>query len=84
MKCWVPQASILGPPLFLVYVNDLKNASSVLDPIMFVDDTNLFYTRSSIKKLFSMMNEELANINQWFTSNKLPLIAKKNRIFLFR
>ena len=53
VKCGV---SILGPLLFLLYVNDLKNASSVLDPIMFGDDTNLFYTHSNMKKLFSTMN----------------------------
>ena len=77
MKCGVLQGSILGPLLFLFYVNDFKNTSSVLDPIMFADDTNLFYTHSNIQKLFSMMNEELASINQWFTLNKLSLIAKK-------
>ena len=63
VKCGVPQGSILGPLLFLLYVNDLKNVSSVLDPIMFADDTNLFYTHSNIQKLFSTMNEELASIN---------------------
>ena len=41
-KCGLPQGSILGPLLFLLYVNDLKNASFVLDPIMFADDTKLF------------------------------------------
>ena len=77
VKCGVPQGSILGPLLFLLYVNDLKNASSVLDPVMFADDANLFYTHSNIQKLFSTMNEELANINQWFTLNNLN--AKKTK-----
>ena len=84
MKCGVPQGSILGPLLFLFYVNDLKNASSVLDPIMFADDTNLFYAHSNIQKLFSTMNEELASINQWFTSNKLSLNAKKAKYSCFQ
>ena len=41
-----------GSLLFLLYVNDLQNGPSVLDPIMFADDTNLFYTNSNIQKLF--------------------------------
>ena len=83
VKCGLPQGSILGALLFLLYVNDLKNASSVLDPIMFADDTNLFYTHSNIQKLFSTMNEELASTNQWFTSNKLSLNAKKTKYSCF-
>ena len=83
VKCGVPQGSLLGPLLFLLYVNDLKNASSVQDPIMFADDTNLFYTHSNIPKLFSTMIEELASINQWFTSNKLSLNAEKTKYSFF-
>ena len=50
---------------------------------MFADDTNLFYTHSNIRKLFLTVNEELASINQWFTSNKVSLNAEKTKYSFF-
>ena len=53
-----------------MYVNDLKNASDLLDPIMFADDTNLFLTHKYISYVFETANLQLEIINQWFISNK--------------
>ena len=78
-KCGLPQGSILGPLPCLLYVNDLKNISSVLDSIIFADDTNFSYTDSNIQKLFSKVNEELASTNKWFFSKKLSLNANKTK-----
>ena len=51
---------------------------------MFADETNIFHTHSNIKKLFSTINEELASIDQWFTSNKLSVNAKETKYSCFR
>ena len=59
IKYGVPQESILGPLLFIVYVNGLYRASNILKPIIFANDTNLFCSGKHIKTLFQTANIEL-------------------------
>ena len=83
MICGVPQVSILVPLLFLLFLNDLKNASTLLDPIMIADNTNLFLTHKNIRYLFETANLELERINQSFISKKHLLNVNKTKYSFF-
>ena len=71
ITCGVPQGSILGPLLFLIYDNDLNKASKILNPIMFADDTILFFSNYDIKILSQIVNQELINIHEWATVKQI-------------
>ena len=79
---WSPLGLNTRTVAFLLYVNDLPN-SSVLEPIMFADDTNLFFEHTDLRILFSMVNDELKKIYEWFNANKLSLNDDKTKYSLF-
>ena len=81
--CGVPQGSVLGPLLFILYINDIPNCSNILKFILFADDTNLFYCDQSLSELENIMNVELSKLSIWFRSNKLSLNAAKTNFILF-
>jgi len=69
--CRVPQGSILGPLLFIIYVNDIINCSETLKFILFADDTNLFYSTKDANDLILTVDSELSKLYNWFCFNKL-------------
>jgi hypothetical protein len=83
IKCGVPQGSILGPILFLIYINDIKN-SSKLSILCFADDTTVSYSSQNIPDLHNVMHAELERLNQWFRANKLCLNTQKTKYIIFR
>ena len=83
VKFGVPQGSILGPLLLLLFINDLPNASTLVDFVLFADDSNVFFSHKTYEGLFELVNLELQKIADWFKSNTLSLNLSKTNYILF-
>ena len=83
ITCGVPQGSILGPLLFILYFNDLNTVSDVIRTIMFADDTNLFITGKNLDEIKIQLNEKLKTISLWFQTNLLSLNVSKTSYIIF-
>ena len=83
ITCGVPQGSILGPLLFLLYVNDIANVSNIFMTTIFADDTNLFYSGTNIKDMIQTANTEMEKVVVWLQCNKLSLNINKSNYMLF-
>ena len=80
----VPQGSVLGPLLFLIYINDLNSAIKFSHIRHFADDTNILYRDKSLRKINQRINFDLRNINEWLRANRIALNTNKTEIIMFR
>ena len=83
INCGVPQGSVIGPLLFLIYINDLPNISDVLKFYLFADDTNIYYESNSLQILEKTINKELNKVYLWLNVNRLSLNIDKTNFIIF-
>ena len=84
VKSGVPQGSILGPLLFLIYINDMHLVTEHADMHHFADDTSLLYGHLSIKKVNKIINLEIKKILHCLRANKISLNSSKTEIIIFK
>ena len=78
----VPQGSVLGPLLFLVYINDIVRCSTKLNFLLFADDTTIYVSGQDLRELEDIVNSELVHVYNWINSNKLTLNVDKTHYML--
>ena len=83
MVCGVPQGFVLGPTLFLLYVNDMINCIRYSKLQLFADDTMSSLSGKRIHLLFGLLKREIKNLRQWFNANRLSLNADKTFYSVF-
>jgi len=77
ITCGIPQGSVLGPKLFLIYINDICKLTKTVKPELFVDDTNIVCSGGNLQELVEIITSAIYKLKGWFDRNKLSLNINK-------
>jgi len=83
ITCGLLQGSVLGPPLFILYSNDLPGSLRCTACILFADDTTIYVSGKHITELYKLVNQDIASLAEWCKVNKLFLNISKTHHVLF-
>ena len=81
--CGVPQGSLLGPLLFILYINDIENVSNTPSYILYADDTNILFNGKDLTTLQDKVNDNLSKVCKWFQANRLSVNPRKCNVIVF-
>ena len=82
LNCGVPQGTILGPLIFLLYINDLPQCFNFSHARMYADDTSITYAGKDLNEIDDYLNNDLKSVNTWLSSNKLTLNLTKTEFLI--
>ena len=83
VECGVPQGSILGPLLYLIYINDINQCLTHCHVTLYADDTTLIVTAKTYEDLYRFVNEDLSALSKWLCLNKLTMNIKKTKYITY-